>query len=151
MTFSDWLNSARAGFPHLNDKNSRPTSPADDEYNCLAWAAEDTEHWWWPDPQEQDYWPEEVPRAETIDAFVQAYRLLGYSNTTDLSVEPGKQKIAIFTDERGTPTHASRQLPGGWWTSKLGGQIDIEHELSAIEGPTYGRVTVVLVRGADSE
>lgn len=151
MTFADWLNLARAKFPLLNAQNSRPTSPIDDGYNCIAWAAEDTERWWWPDPQEQKYWPATVPRAETVDAFVQAYGLLGYSHTTDASVEPGTQKVAIFADERGTPKHASRQLPDGWWTSKLGQQIDIEHELSAVEGPTYGKVTIVLARIANLE
>jgi len=151
MTFANWLNVARADFPLLNDNNSRLTSSVDDAYNCIAWAAEDTEHWWWPDPQEQQYWPASVPRAETVDAFVQAYGLLGYLHRTDPSLEPGRQKIAIFAKESETPTHASRQLPDGWWTSKLGQQIDIEHELSAVEGPTYGKVTIVLARIANSE
>jgi hypothetical protein len=150
MTFANWLNLAQAGFPLLNDNNSRLTSPVDDAYNCIAWAAEDTERWWWPDPQEQQFWPASVPRAETVDAFVQAYGLLGYSHTTDASLEPGTQKIAIFANERGAPTHASRQLSDGWWTSKLGEQIDIAHELSAIEGPAYGKVTIVLARIANS-
>lgn len=148
MTFAEWLNSARAEFPSLNDKNSRPTSPADEGYNCIAWAAEDTEHWWWPDLQEQDYWPATVPRAETVDAFVQAYSLLGYVRGTDSSVEPQTQKLAIFVNDQGKPTHAARQLPDGWWTSKLGSRIDIEHELSAVEGPVYGKVAILLARAA---
>jgi len=149
MTFADWLILARAKFPFLNDRNSRPSSPVDDGYNCIACAAGDSERWWWPDPQEQAYWPATVPRAETVEAFVQAYALLGYSHRTDTSVEPEKQKIAIFVSDQGTPTHAARQLPDGWWTSKLGQQIDIEHELSAVEGPAYGKVTIVLARVAD--
>ena len=151
MTLADWLDLVRGDFPLLNDKNSRLTSPVDDGYNCIAWAAEDSEHWWWPDPQEQMYWPSTVPRARTVDAFVQAFGLLGYLHRADDSLEPGRRKIAIFADEGGTPKHASRQLSDGWWTSKLGQQIDIEHELSAIEGPAYGKVTIVLARTTDSE
>lgn len=58
------------------------------------------------------------------------------------------RKLAIFVNDQGTPTHAARQLPDGWWTSKLGRQIDIEHELSAIEGPAYGKVAILLARAA---
>ena len=148
MTFAEWLNVARPLFPALNQTNSRPTSPADDAYNCIAWAAEDPERWWWPDPQEQEYWPPTVPRAETVEAFEIAFKYLGYSERTDASVESGKQKIALFVSEKGKPTHAARQLPDGWWASKLGQQIDIEHELSAIQGPKYGTVAVVLGRVA---
>lgn len=148
MTFEDWLNIARAHFPSLNTQNCRQTSPADDGYNCIAWAAEDTEHWWWPDPQAQKYWPPSIPREETIDAFIRAFKLIGYTQTTNAEFEPGKKKVAIFATSHGKPTHAARQLLDGWWASKLGQQIDIEHELSAVEGPTYGTVTVVLATSA---
>ncbi len=146
MTFAEWLNIARAHFPALQEGNSRLASPPDEAYNCIAWAAEDPERWWWPDPQMQKYWPPNVPRAETVEAFEMAFGVLGYSERTDDSVEPGKQKIAIFVSRQGAPTHAARQLPDGWWASKLGPQVDIEHELSAIYGPTYGSVAVVLGR-----
>jgi hypothetical protein len=85
---------------------------------------------------------------ETVEAFQMAFATLGYNERTDASEEPGKQKIAVFASTEGKPTHAARQLPGGWWTSKLGQQIDIEHELSAIQGPIYGTVAVVLGRTA---
>src|SRR5690348_4633610 len=35
-------------FPRLTAVNHRITNPATAEYNCVAWAAEDTEHWWQP-------------------------------------------------------------------------------------------------------
>lgn len=146
MSDAEWLAALRQPFPGLDAANSRLTSPVDEGYNCIAWAAEDTERWWWPDPQEQNHWPASAQRAETLEAFVQAYSALGYVQRTDSSVEPGKQKVAIFVNDRGTPTHAARQLPHGWWTSKLGQGIDIEHELPALEGAAYGRVAVVLAR-----
>ena len=133
-------------FPNLTEANSRTTSPRDEGYNCIAWAAEDTERWWWPDSMEQNYWPPEVPREATIEAFVQAYGLQGYSQRSDPTIEFGRQKVAIYADRNGNPTHAARQLPDGWWASKLGREIDIEHELTALDGPLYGSAVVILAR-----
>ncbi|MBL8880942.1 MAG: hypothetical protein JNG88_17650 [Phycisphaerales bacterium] len=146
MTFAEWISKARVHFPALTQENCRPTSPADDSYNCIAWAADDVDRWWWPDPLGQKYWPPAIPRTESIDAFEMAFALFGYSEKSSSTLEPGKQKIALFVGSHGRPTHAARQLPDGWWASKLGQQIDIEHELSAIEGPVYGTVAVVLAR-----
>ena len=148
MNHEGGTNLARLGFPALNEGNSRLTSPADEGYNCIAWAAGDTERWWWPDSLEQAYWPIGVPRIATLESFSMVFGLFGYKDFTDTSVEPGKQKVAIFASSLGTPTHAARQLASGWWASKLGPQIDIEHELSAIEGPSYGAVALVLARNA---
>src|SRR5881394_1258495 len=138
MTFEQWLLELRAGFPQLTAGNCRLTSPEDEDYNCIAWAAENSDRWWWPDPQQQSYWPPTVPRVETVDAFVEAYGTLGYTERTGAAFEAGKQKVAIYTSPQGKPTHAARQRPDGWWASKLGRIIDIEHELTAVEGPAYG-------------
>lgn len=146
MTFQSLLHALKPQFPQLTAANSRLTSPYDDSYNCIAWAAEDTDHWWWPDAMGQHYWPLDAPREETLNAFVQAYRLQGYTECSDANLEPGKQKVAIYTDRNGTPTHAARQLSDGWWASKLGQQIDIEHEFAALDGPAYGTVAVILAR-----
>jgi hypothetical protein len=35
-------------FPRLIPLNHRETSPATAAYNCVAWAAGDTDHWWRP-------------------------------------------------------------------------------------------------------
>ena len=148
MTFEQWLIELRPGFPQLTAENSRLTSPEDEDYNCIAWAAENSDRWWWPDPQHQSFWPPAAPRVESLDAFLQAYGILGYTERTDPSFQAGKQKVAIYSSEQGKPTHAARQLPDGWWASKLGSIIDIEHELTAIEGPAYGAVSIVLGRAA---
>ena len=78
-------------------------------------------------------------REESIAAFIEAFQSLGYQTCVDGTLESGFIKIAIFADDSGKPTHAARQLPNGCWTSKLGGDKDIEH--SAVEdviGPLYG-------------
>lgn len=148
MTFQDLVRALQVPFPRLTEANSRPTSPYDEGYNCIAWAAEDTDRWWWPDAQGQFYWPPDIERSETIDAFVRAYGLMGYVHRTNASIESSTQKVAIYTDAQGTPTHAARQLPDGWWASKLGPQIDIEHDLTALDGPAYGTIAVILARPA---
>ncbi len=66
----------------------------------------------------------------------------------DGSFEVGFEKVAIFA-KNGVPTHAARQIDEHCWTSKLGGNVDIEHELKSIEGATYGNVVRYLKRKVD--
>jgi hypothetical protein len=134
-------------FPGLRGKDWQITSPAATRYNCVAWAAEDTARWWWPgDPQKGYHWPEEAERVETLAAFVAAYATLGYEPCAAVDLEPGSQKVAIFADPSGTPTHVARQLTGGRWTSKLGNLEDIEHDLHDVSGEVYGSVAQLLRR-----
>jgi hypothetical protein len=35
-------------FPRLSSENHHVTSPESRDYNCVAWAAEDTTRWWQP-------------------------------------------------------------------------------------------------------
>lgn len=146
MTLEQWLEVLRPGFPQLTPANVRLASPADERYNCIAWAAGNNERWWWPDAQGQSYWPEGLARAERLEAFVDAFSLLGFSKSTDTALVPGLQKVALYAGTDGRPTHAARQLSDGWWGSKLGQLIDIEHELYALDGPAYGAVAIVLAR-----
>ena len=136
-------------FPNLTTGTYRVTSAASSVYNCLAWAACETEAWWWPDAGGDYYWPSDAPREETIEAFVQAYRSAGYTPCPDAKPEPGMEKAAIYADATGNPTHAAKQSESGAWTSKLGNWEDIEHaSLSQLQGPgsPYGTVVQVLKR-----
>ena len=137
-----------ARFPGLSSTSFRVTSPATRDYNCIAWAANETARWWWPDPDVENaaaYWPDSVEREETIEAFMAAFAALGFTRTDDERVELGCEKIALFANGS-EPTHAARQLPNGFWTSKLGTLEDIQHELRAIEGEIYGGVVAILRR-----
>lgn len=135
-------------FPGLTHGHYRITSPQTPRYNCIAWAAEDTNSWWWPVPKKffqlGYHWPEEVPRKETLPAFVAAYESLGYEKCDTSEHEEGFQRVAIFSDEHDKPTHAARQLENGYWTSKCGKLEDIEHELSLLEGERYGTVACIM-------
>lgn len=134
-------------FPGLRGTGYLITSPEDDRYNCIAWAAGVSDVWWWPlgDPT-GTHWPSGVPREETVAAFLLAFASLGYVPCGSEALETGYEKVALFADAGGCPTHAARQLAGGAWTSKLGALADIEHPLRAIEGVEYGTVVLLLKR-----
>ena len=141
-----------AFFPGLGDTAFRVTSPATRDYNCIAWAAGDTAHWWWPDADPDNdaiFWPAGVVLEETLDAFVAAFATVGYIPCSGEQPEPGFERFALFA-KAGVPTHASRQLPSGRWTSKLGFREDIEHDLNAVSGDVYGTIALLLRRSITS-
>jgi hypothetical protein len=130
-----------ADLPNLHAHNHTITSPAATRYNCIAWAAGSVSQWWWPIGRY--FWPPNVPREETLDAFIRAYGTLGFIECADDSAEPGIEKIALYavrhSDGTLLPTHAARQLLNGAWTSKLGPLEDIEHASPQdVSGPCYG-------------
>jgi len=132
-------------FPGLQTTGYDITSPATKEYNCIAWSAGDSETWWWPN--KDCFWPSKLPQEENITEFIKVYEALGYSICDSDSYEEGVEKIAIYVDPEGIPTHAARQLNNGCWTSKLGKLEDIEHNtLEGLEGQQYGKVAVIMKR-----
>lgn len=134
-------------FPGLREDGYRIQSPAEPRYNCIAWAAGDSTRWWWPMRSRVPgcYWPANVPAEETLDSFAQAFAVLGYVACESAELEPGLEKVALYVDDKGIPTHAARQLVSGVWTSKVGQLQDIEHvSLRGLEGQEYGTVARVL-------
>ena len=148
-----WQNQVREAiekqFPKLTVSDYQITSPDTIDYNCVAWAAQEDEVWWWPDAQNIDYWPPNVPREETLAAFIEAYQTLGYEVCDSEVLELGVKKIAIYVNSSNIPTHVARQLQNGAWTSKLGSYEDIEHStLEVLEGvePAYGVVACFMAK-----
>jgi hypothetical protein len=135
-----------SAFPNLLSTGYRITSPATIDYNCIAWAAEDAQSWWWPDPFHQYYWPPAIPRNESIEAFVALFESFGYRICQDSDYEEGFEKVAIYVGGNAKVTHASRQLDSGVWTSKLGKLEDIEHSFDGVSGAIYGSVAVLMQR-----
>ncbi len=133
-------------FPHLRNAGYEITSPPSVEYNCVAWAAQENDRWWWPDRLGIGYWPENTPREETLEAFAQAFVTLGYEPCDSNELEPGFEKIAIYVSQYGEPTHVAKQLSSSRWTSKLGNWEDIEHSFEGLENSPYGSVAQVLRR-----
>lgn len=138
-------------FPDLKNTDYEITSCPTSLYNCIAWAAgEDGSRPWWPRVSKQLYgmgyhWPPGAPEEDTLAAFVRCFEILGYEVCDSYDLEQGYEKVVIYTRDR-SPTHAARQLPNGEWSSKLGPDADISHEISALDGPCYGSVEVVMHR-----
>lgn len=136
--------------PYLTDATFEITSECSGIYNCIAWAAGDDRNFWWPDSMGIGYWPDGIPRAESMDAFVQAYQQLGYRLCDDGTLTPGLEKIAIFgigPEGQEEPTHAALQLESGEWTSKMGPLEDIRHKTAdAVRGPLYGKIVCFMLR-----
>lgn len=137
--------------PFLTGTTCFETSPPTPRYNCIAWAASEDFRWWWPDPQGFAYWPDGAPREVTLPAFIAAYQTLGYEVCVGPLLESGMEKIAIYGvpsfDGTISPTHASRQLSSGMWTSKMGAHEDISHiDAHHVNGPLYGQVACYMSR-----
>jgi hypothetical protein len=121
-----------AGYKKTSETTGYPPAPG--AYNCIAWAANDSRQWWWPDSD--SYWPAWSERKLNIGSFVKAFHRLGYRICGHSRVEFAFEKVALYTlnDE---PKHMARQLRDGTWTSKCGGLEDINHfTLDAVE--SYG-------------
>lgn len=133
-------------FPNSIIEPFSVTSPHTPEYNCIAWAFGDNTKWYWPDPANTYYWPEDIPREINIKTFIQLFKSIGYAICKDGDLEEEFDKIAIFVDASNTPTHAARQLNNGFWTSKLGQHIDVQHTINSIEEGAYGMVSTFMKR-----
>src|SRR5437899_678198 len=115
-------NELEQAFPNLVQDGYQIRSEATPRYNCVDWAFGDTTRWWWPieRPTAAIYLPPAAPAEQTFAAFVQARESLGYEACDAADLEPGFEKVVLYVDAAGVPTHVARQLPSGRWTSKLG-------------------------------
>jgi len=138
------LKQLAARFPNFSGSHLRFTSPDDSGYNCLAWAAGETRRCWHPSAFGGLFWPGGVAD-DSVAEWVRAFESLGYEPCPSEALEGGFEKVAIYADHD-FPLHVARQLPNGYWTSKLGVREDVEHELGALVGREYGRVAAVLRR-----
>ena len=145
-------------FPDLNQTNCKITSDESILYNCVAWAAGINNKYYWPDgseglnPDFKPVWPKGIPNQEDVESLVAFFETYGYSLCEGPELEEGFLKVAIFV-LCGEPTHASRQLPCGKWTSKMGWDgVDIMHvDLHCIEGRLYGKATHYLKKAVSGD
>ena len=133
-------------WPYQLSEGYKVASRATWEYNCIAFVADRENEWWWPDPDGDAKWPENVTRDERLECFAQAFATLGYEVCDDSGLEAGYEKIAIYA-RYGIPTHAAKQLPDGRWKSKLGAWEDIEHNtVKAVAEHIYGQAVLFMRR-----
>jgi hypothetical protein len=136
-------------FSNLRNTTWSVESPHSPYYNCIAYAAGETYRWWEPTPNY--YWPPHLPRVVTLENFIGAFQSLGYEHSDNAVLEPGYEKVALYVNEHGKPTHAARQQESGKWIRKLGRNVDIEHETpQGLAGDQYGRVAQILKRSLTS-
>jgi hypothetical protein len=130
-------------FARLADDGYVVSSPESSAYNCVAWSVGESHRWWQPG----FYWPT-LP-GDDLEALVALFTSLAYEPCENDQLEPGYEKVALYADEGGDWTHAARQLPDGWWTSKLGQEVDIRHRTPrALLGEAYGDVRALMRRAA---
>ena len=126
-------------FPRLRTQPYRVTSPAGADYNCIAWALGESDGWWSPVEDPEHEWPADLPTVGNSAAQLMVSDLrvvfehFGFTPCSDGELVDGLEKIALYASD-GEFRHVARQLPSGRWTSKLGGDRDIEHSLDGIEG-----------------
>ncbi len=140
----------REFFPNLSDENLHPdVSPQDSTYNGIAYSVSrrEKDRYWWPDALGDYYWPSSIPREETTEAFLTMYSSLNYKHCKSSELEEGIEKVAIYVDATGTPTHAARQAEDGYWESKIIHAEDIRHATpQCLEGEIFGKVWMILCR-----
>lgn len=131
-------------FPKLAQSPYRCIGTTTFQYNCIAWALGKTDRFWSPTPMPDPrfYWPPGFPQHFTIAVLVQIFESFGYKICDSGAFEYRYEKIALFGSGP-VATHAARQLGSGKWSSKLGPQELIEHELEAVAGHSaqeYGEI-----------
>ena len=105
--------------PHLVAEGYEVTSNSTDEYNCIAYAAGETDRWWSHVEGDDYYWPEYASRTPSIVSLIEVFTGLGYQPCEGTGDDRGFRKVALYVDQQGDRTHAAVQLPSGEWSSKL--------------------------------
>ena len=145
MTIED----IEADFPNLRTALWAITSAIADVPNCVGWALHDRNQFWDPSMVGVSgyYWPPGVPREWTLNSIRRVFQIHGYEECDSAELETGFEKIAIYVDPLGEPTHVTVQKDSGAWSSKLGVYEDIEHPtLDSLESVAYGSVSVKMKR-----
>jgi hypothetical protein len=138
-------------FPNLKTTQYKIMSPEDTRYNCVSWAIHDYQDdsypidWWEPTPLLNYYWPLEKNRDYSVQSYQEMFEMLGYSVCKSSQYLKGFTKITIFS-LNGIFKHVCRQdvTYPNMWLSKIGQNVDIEHDLDGLSGDFYGYPTVFM-------
>jgi hypothetical protein len=138
-------------FPKLRNGGYHVTSSKDPRYNCIAFAVGNLTRWWqWmPARTKGYYWP--IDWDNSLNSWMEVFRLHGYKPCENGDFEPGIEKIALYVDEDNVPTHVAKQdVDLGKWTSKLGKGKDIAHDtlevLAGFQIDEYGIIKQFMMR-----
>lgn len=148
MAYFDNNSYYKEDLPRLDQSPFTVTSDETTDYNCVAWALGRSDVW--ISPAEDYEWPTDIERGTTIDIYKELFKKYGYEICKNDSLEDGFQKVAIYFDLFNQFHHVARQLSSEIWTSKLGSNEDIEHELRGLEGNYYGTNKVFMKKALQS-
>ncbi|RYC50439.1 DUF7689 domain-containing protein [Flagellimonas olearia] len=146
-------------FPLLkNDPGYRIKDDASPDYNCIAWAANKSDLWYQPLPEDNRPvirldgvvfdWPFGLPFSSDPKVLIKLFEFLNYTCCQDPIYEEGYKKVALY-QKNNEFTHAARQLTykndKGIWSSKLGeGPLITHTDPYLIEGIAYGQVYQIM-------
>ena len=143
MGVSRWEVQLVGFFPQLASEDFKIVGPHTKQYNCIAFAAGDTNIRW---DDDDGYWPEGATRSASIDSLKEVFVAIGFEQCDGGSVEPGFEKVALY-EQQGAWTHAAVQTPRGTWRSKMGDGPVIEHDNpESLSGGPYGNPTIYMRR-----
>ena len=144
MDISEWRQTLAAAFPRLAREGYEIVGEPTGRYNCIAYAAGDTNEWWWPTGGR--YWPNYATRTQRMDSLVEVFGGLDYEPCDNSGLESGFEKIALYERE-GRFEHAALQTRTGRWRSKMGQGPLIEHRRpESLVGGMYGNPTIHMRR-----
>lgn len=133
--------------PRLKGTDWRITSRPAKRYNCIAWAAGDTQKRW--DLGKGNHWPRGVEPKYRFACLVQAYIAVGFSvcSTAEGNEFDDAFETVVLYERSGAWEHAAKLLRNGMWSSKLGDFEDIEHPTpEAVGGTDYGEPLIYMRR-----
>ncbi len=145
MGVSSWEVQLVGYFPQLASEEFTIVGPHTERYNCIAFAAGDT-NIRWDDDDDLGYWPESATRSSSIDSLKEVFAAIGFEQCDGSGVEPGFEKVVLY-EQQGQWTHAAKQTLNGTWRSKMGDGPVIEHlNPESLAGGPYGNPTIYMRR-----
>jgi hypothetical protein len=129
----------------VEDVDWESASDPTDGYNCFGFAVGRPVWWEPPDPDDDeilnsaDYWPDNVLRDKSVDAYIKAAETEGFAVCDSGEWDAGFETIVVYyvVADRAF-THAARQKSPGVWESKIGTLSDIEHAFNGLDNVKYG-------------
>ena len=146
MDISSWVRLIAQAFPKLSGEGYEIVGESSKRYNCIAYAANDTNEWW--DIIGERYWPDYAARTDRMESLIEVFTGLGYRQCQDSSLQDGFEKVALY-EAQGVWKHAALQTLNGRWRSKMGPGPLIEHlSPESLADGIYGNPTIYMRRPA---
>ena len=148
MASPSWADLLTRAFPNLASEGFDIVDEPSTRYNCIAYAAGDTDKWWWLDGV--NYWSPWARPTNRIESLKEAFSALGYEPCDDIGAEADYQKVALYNIQ-GEMTQAALQMPSARWRSKMGQGPVIEHRSpQSLSDGIYGRPTIFMRRSGNT-